>query len=393
MRIGIDGLPLTEQLTGIGHYTIELAHHLALASPADEIEIVSPRAFLPAPHAQHEHPANLRLVRSRVSPLTRHWWSIGLPRYLRRNVIDLFHGTNFEVPLRRVCPTVLTVHDLSMLLHSETHEAKRVRRARRRLPLMARAATMIITPTESVRREVHLHLQIPLESIVAVHEAARSCFRRLRLAQTIETRNRLGIRDKFILFVGTVEPRKNLSTLLRAFEEVLRAHDKPLQLVIAGRAGWLVDGLFAEVKRSRAADRIVFTGYLSDEDLCALYSSCAAFAYPSIYEGFGLPPLEAMACGAPVIASRIPSIEEVVGSAARLVAPESVSELTRAILEVLATATGKGLALTEGMQERLSAAGKRHASRSSWTLTARSTRNIYLEAIERFDAGRKVDTR
>jgi glycosyltransferase involved in cell wall biosynthesis len=393
MRIGIDGLPLTEQLTGIGHYTIELAHHLALASPADEIEIVSPRAFLPALHSRHEHPANLAVVRSRVSLLTRHWWSIGLPRYLRHNLIDLFHGTNFEVPLRKVCPTVLTVHDLSMLLHSETHEAKRVRRARRRLPLMARAATMIITPTESVRREVHEHLQIPLGSIVAVHEAARSCFRRLRLVQTTETRNRLGIRDKFILFVGTVEPRKNLSTLLRAFEEVLRAHDKPLQLVIAGRAGWLVEGLFAEVKRSRAADRIVFTGYLSDEDLCALYSSCSAFAYPSIYEGFGLPPLEALACGAPVIASRIPSIEEVVGSAARLVAPESVTELTRAILETLATDTGKGGARTEGMRERLAAAGKRHATRSSWTLTAQSTRNVYLEAIERFYAGPKVDTR
>jgi glycosyltransferase involved in cell wall biosynthesis len=375
MRIGIDGLPLTEVLTGIGHYTIELARNLALASEWDEIEIVSPRAFLPSLNSPQEQSSNLRFVRSRVSLLTRHWWSIGLPRYIRSNSIDLFHGTNFEVPLRKVCPTVLTIHDLSMLLHPETHEARRVRRARRRLPLMARAATMILTPTESVRQEVHEHLQIPLERIAAVPEAARSCFRRLEAEQTVQTRNRLGVREEFLLFVGTVEPRKNLTTLLRAFEQVLRVREQSLQLVIAGREGWLIDDLFADLKRLPAAKDILFTGYLNDEDLCALYSSCAVFVYPSLYEGFGLPPLEAMACGAPVIASRIPSIEEVVGPAARLVSPESVAELTEAIVELLSS---------EEPREKLSVAGTRRAAEFSWTATARLTRSVYAEAIERF---------
>src|SRR5437899_7287132 len=117
MRIGIDGLPLTEVLTGIGHYTFELARHLALASEADEIEIVSPRAFPLSLNSLPEQSPNLRFVRSRVGPLARRWWSIGLPRYIRRNSIDLFHGTNFEAPLRKVCPSVLTIHDLSMLLY------------------------------------------------------------------------------------------------------------------------------------------------------------------------------------------------------------------------------------------------------------------------------------
>src|SRR2546428_7647513 len=375
MHIGIDGLPLTEVLTGIGHYTLELACHLALASKGDEIEIVSPRAFLTSLNSQPERSSKMRFVRSRVSPVSRHWWSIGLPRYIRSNSIDLFHGTNFEVPLRKVCPTVLTIHDLSMLLYSETHEARLVRRARRRLPLMARAATMIVTPTESVRQEVHEHLQIPLERIAAVPEAARSCFRRLEAAQTVQTRNRLGIQEEFLLFVGTVEPRKNLNTLVRALEEVLRVREQPLQLVIAGREGWLVDDLFADLKRSPAAKNILFTGYLNDEDLCALYSSCAVFVYPSLYEGFGLPPLEAMASGAPVIASRIPSIEEVVGPAARLVSPESVAELTEAIVELLSS---------EGTREELSGAGSRCAAEFSWTRTANLTRGVYAEAIERF---------
>ena len=150
---------------------------------------------------------------------------------------------------------------------------------------MANAATMIVTPTESVRDEVHQHLGISLDRIVAVPEAARPGFQRTAYEKAIAIRRRLGVEQDFLLFVGTVEPRKNLSTLLRAFEAVLRTRAKPLQLVIAGRKGWLVDDLFTAHKRSAAAERIVFTGYLSDEELCALYSSCSVFVYPSIYEG------------------------------------------------------------------------------------------------------------
>ena len=375
MRIGIDGLPLTEELTGIGHYTLELANHLAVAKSADEIQVVSPRAYLPSLDRQPERHANLRFVRSRVSPISRHWWSIGLPRYIRRHGIEVFHGTNFEVPLRKVCPTVVTVHDLSTLLYPHTQERKRVRRAQRRLPIMARAATLIITPTESVRREVHEHLQIPLDRIVAVPEAARSCFHRLEARETIATRKRLGIRNEFLLFVGTVEPRKNLSTLLPAFEEVLRMREKPVQLVIAGRKGWLVDDFFESTKRSTAAANIVFTGYLADEDLSALYSSCAALIYPSIYEGFGLPPLEAMACGAPVIASNIPAITEGVGAAARLVSPARIPELTHSLVELLDSTL---------IRKELASAGAERVAQFSWSRTATATQAVYAEARERF---------
>lgn len=375
MRIGIDGLPLTEILTGVGHYTFELAQHLAVASTEYEVVIVSPRGFLASLDRQQNSLPNLHFVRSRVGPITRRWWSIGLPRYLARNKVDVFHGTNFEIPLRRVCPTVLTIHDLSMMLHPRTHEAKRVRRGQRRLPLMARAATVIVTPTESVRHEVHAQLQIPLDRIFAVPEAARGCFRRLDQAQTIGTRRRLGIQAEFLLFVGTVEPRKNLATLLRAFEKVTRARPKPLQLVIAGRKGWLVNDLFESIRRSPAARNIIWTDYLSDDDLCALYSACAALVYPSIYEGFGLPPLEAMACGVPVIASRIPAIEEVVGQAARFFNPEDADDLTRSILEVLES---------EQIRNALLAAQRRRAEQFSWLRTAELTSTVYGAAIELF---------
>jgi len=379
MRIGIDGLPLTEVLTGIGHYTHELAQHLACDTREDEVEIVSPRAFLTSLDSAIARPANLHFRRSRVSPWNRHWWSIGLPRYIRRHSLDVFHGTNFEVPLQKVCPTVVTIHDLSMLLHADTQERKLVRRAQLRMPLMARAATMIITPTENVRREVHEHLQIPLERIRTVPEAARNCFHPLAAEETFEIKKRFGINEEFLLFVGTVEPRKNLATLLKAFEAVLRKRERPLQLVLAGRKGWLVDDLFDSLKRSPAAGQIIMTGYLSDQDLCALYSSCAAFLYPSVYEGFGLPPLEAMACGAPVIASRIPSIEDVTDSAARLFTPDNAAELSSAILELLSS---------DLMRKTLSVAGAKRAADFSWTSTARVTRGVYAEAIERFGTSR-----
>lgn len=377
MRIGLDGIPLNELKTGVGHYTFEVACCLAANAPTDKFEIVSPLSFLSSTSNEDERklPANLRTVQAKVNTLTRHWWTIGLPRYIKRNALTLFHGTNYDVPLWDRCPTVLTIHDLSLLLHPLTHEPRRVRRARRRLPLMARTATMIITPSESVRRETCEHLRVMPEKVIAIPEAPRRIFRPLPLAQTVETRKRLGVEDEFLLFVGTIEPRKNLRVLMRAFTEVVRATGVSTQLVIAGAKGWLTDDLFSQIKTSSITDRVRFTGYLPDDDLCALYSSCRAFVYPSLYEGFGLPPLEAMACGAPVIASNIPSIAEVTGSVAHLVAAEDVDALAHSIAALLKD---------EGARRHLSAAGLKRAAEFTWERTARLTREVYAEALKRY---------
>ncbi|MGI9168340.1 MAG: glycosyltransferase family 4 protein [Pyrinomonadaceae bacterium] len=373
MKIALDGLPLSDTLTGVGHYTLELARHLARSS-ADEVFVVSPRGFIASMESETGSPTNLHLTRPTISPLTRYWWSIGLPRYIRKNEIEIFHGTNFEVPLRGKCPSVITIHDLSMVLHPQTHNRRRVRRARQRLPIMARTATMVVTPSEAVRQEVHQHLEIPLDRIVTIPEAARSTFHRQDPELTDKVRKRLEITTPFVLYVGTVEPRKNLLTLVRAFEDVLSASDFSLQLVIAGRKGWMVDDLFRHVKQSPAAEQIIFTGYLSDDDLCALYSSCVLFVYLSLYEGFGLPPLEAMACGAPVIASRIPSLTETVGEAALLVSPTDVRELALNI---------RSLLQDEAVRTQLARKGRQRVSELSWDRTARLTRAVYDQALAR----------
>src|SRR5829696_27595 len=178
MLIGLDAIPLTEPRAGVGHYTYELARALAQASPGDEFELVYPSSY-PAFNLEEREPPppNLKGARVRVGALGRRWWSAGLPRYAARRGFRLFHGTNYEVPLWGGAVRVLTVHDLSLLSHPETHERRRVWRARRRLPLMALAADAVVTPTEAVRREVCSRLRVAPSKVFAVHEAARGCFR------------------------------------------------------------------------------------------------------------------------------------------------------------------------------------------------------------------------
>jgi glycosyltransferase involved in cell wall biosynthesis len=376
MLIGLDAIPLTEPRAGVGHYTFELAKALALASAGDEFELIYPSKYPPIEFLKEERlPPNLRAERVRVGVLGRRWFAAGLPRYAGRRGFALFHGTNYEVPLWGGAASVMTVHDLSLLTYPATHERRRVRRARRRLPLMARAADAVVVPTEAVRREVCEHMKVAPAKVFAVHEAARECFRPAEFSETEGVRRALGVGGEFLLAVGTVEPRKNLLTLVAAFEKVLRARPTaPLQLVVAGGRGWLSGPLFEAFARSHARERIVLAGYVTDEQLRALYSSCRAFVYPSLYEGFGLPPLEAMNCGAPVVAGRTAAVAEVTGGAARLFDPLDADALARALLELLED---------DAARRALAQAGLARAAHFSWERTARATLAVYAEALKR----------
>ena len=373
MRLGIDGIPLATPKSGIGHYTYELARSIAALLPSDRLELVAPVPIdLVAQHPDSELPTNLRAVHVPLNPLRRRWWTLGLPLYARRNGFALFHGTNYNVPLWNPCPTVVTIHDLSLLLYPNTHQEHLVARARRRLPVMTRQATRIVTDSESVKREICEHLKVPPERVTAVALAPREVFRPISGVEAREVRQRFRLPDEFILFVGTVEPRKNLLTLVRAFEELLRTTDLKPQLVIAGQRGWMNDELFALIERASLRDHVMFLGYVTDEDLRALYSSCRVAVYPSLYEGFGLPPLEAMACGAPVITSRIPVIMETSAHAARLINPTDRQELTAALVELLRDADAR---------TQLARAGLTRAAEYTWERTAKQTLAVYEEAL------------
>jgi glycosyltransferase involved in cell wall biosynthesis len=366
MRFGLDGLPLCRKKTGVGHYTFELGRALAAFAADHEFEIVSPSAFS---SIDASLPPNLQLVNLDLDRLRRRaWWSMYLPRYCSRASFAVFHGTNFALPYWTSCPTVLTIHDLSLLLYPETHEKHLVRRARVKLPLAARKATAIVTPSETVKGEVCEHLRVNADKVFSIPEAARACFYPMPASESRIVCERLGVEAEFILFVGAVEPRKNLLTLARAFEQIVRSTSSNLQLVIAGEKGWLSGDLIDYLRDNPVRERVLFTGHLPDEDLRALYSSCRVFVYPSLYEGFGLPLLEAMACGAPIVTSRIPSIVETVGDVARLISPTDVDDLARGITSLLDD---------PGEREHRSAIGITHAKKFSWERTARATWQVY----------------
>jgi glycosyltransferase involved in cell wall biosynthesis len=299
-----------------------------------------------------------------------------LPLYAKRASFDLFHGTNYELPLWNNRRSVLTIHDLSALLYPELHRPRLARRARLRLPLAVTLATAIVTPTETVKREICKQFRIKPESVTSINEAPRSCFRPMTLDESAKIRKRLGVEDDFLLFVGTLEPRKNLVTHLKAFAHILQQTSLRPQLVLAGGEGWLMDETDSFIRSAGISERLRMTGYLHDEDLRALYSSCQAFIYPSLYEGFGLPPLEAMACAAPVIGSRIGALQETLGDAAILIDPLDVESLVRAIADLLEN---------DKRRQELSSTGKRQAAKFTWEETARLTYEVYQRVV----AGKK----
>lgn len=346
MRIALDGMPLASPLTGVGHYTAELARNLAAVAPADSFTFISPHGLL-----------------------KRRWWSLGLPLHLLRNSFDIFHGTNYEIPFWSRRPTVVTIHDLSMLLLSSVHRDDLIWRSRWRMPWMAKRASKIITPSNSIKTELCEAFGIRPDKVAVTPEAPRPVFKR---SEDREPLRRLGIEGDFILFVGTIEPRKNLRRLVEAFDQMLRNTSLSPKLVIAGGQGWLMEDFVSFIKEKGVADRVCLTGYLEDEDLCALYSTCTAFIYPSLYEGFGLPPLEAMACGAPVITSRTGALMETVGNAARLVDPKNISDMAQAMTELLSDVQAR---------EHYAELGKAHVKKFTWEQTALKTLEVYQELV------------
>jgi glycosyltransferase involved in cell wall biosynthesis len=284
----------------------------------------------------------------------RHWWLHGIRRAIRETGAELFHGTNFEVPYMGATPAVMTIHDLSPWRDPAWHSGPS--RVRKRTPwlLRLRRARIILTVSEAVRREVIEYFGLAAGRVRSVPLAASPDFAYLPHSGPASER-------PFFLFVGTLEPRKNVAGVVEAWRAT-RA-ETGADLMLAGRTR-------ADFAPIANAEGLVFAGEVPDRELPFLYSRALAFVYPSHYEGFGLPVLEAMQCGCPVITSNDPAIMEVSGGAA--IHAGTALELADAL---------RGIARDSGLREELRRAGLVRARCFSWQRTARHTRDIYAEAI------------
>ncbi|HTM51530.1 MAG TPA: glycosyltransferase family 1 protein [Bryobacteraceae bacterium] len=356
MRVALDATPLALSSGGLSRYTSELVNALAAEFPEDEYYLVSD---VEAGRRRSLPPArNLKFGPGPGNPMERRWWLWGLQREMGRVGAELFHGTDFSVPYLATRPSVMSLHDLSPWMDRSWHSA--AGRVRRRAPLLIRLgiATMLVTHSGAVRRQAIDRFRIHPERVAVAPLAASARFRPIRAARP---------RAPYFLYVGALEPRKNIPMLVDAWRPVRDRYG--VDLLLAGRSREDFAGL-----RDEPGLRIL--GETADEDLPALYSASLAFVYPSLYEGFGLPVLEAMQCGACVITSTDPAIAEVVGDAAVRLDPKNRRAWTEALL-----ACAAGGDWLDHRRERV----LQRASGFSWRRTARATREVYAEARRRFD--------
>jgi len=308
------------------------------------------------------------------TPLARLWREhLLLPQACRRERIDLLHCPKSAIPFRSPCPVVVTLHDLIPIKHPETEKLAAQVYWRLQIPIAARRSNFIITDSEHARKEIMTDFLVPAERIRAVMLGFNPDMNREPDQSTSrKVSAKYNLPDDYILYVGTIQPRKNLGTLIEAFNLLKQDRDISHKLVIVGRKGWLYEQLFKRIHELGLDEEILFTGFVPDEELPSIYGRAGVFVYLSLFEGFGLPPLEAMACGIPVITSNTTSLPEVVGNAGITLPPTDVAKVSEALRQIICD---KELRTT--MRQK----GLKQARLFSWEATARETLEIYKTVL------------
>lgn len=368
MRIGIDATALPPQPVGAGNYIIHFTR--ALASLDIDAELVifthaSRQALLGI-----EPNARVRLVAlpDQAPPRRLAWEQMGLPTLVRQHRLDLLHNLHYTMPLFLPCPNVVTFHDMTFFLYPQLHTLSKRIFFRYMIHYSAKRASALVADSESTRQDAIRLLRLAPGRITTAPLGVTPDYHPVRdLARQEAVRQKYHLPERFILNVGLVEPRKNLPALLWAFAQISGRFPSE-KLVLVGRKGWMVDQVFRLVDSLALLDRVCFTGYVDGNDLPVIYSMADVFVYPTFYEGFGLPVLEAMACGAPVITSNTSSLPEIAGDAGVLLPPEDEEGLAAALERLL---------LNEDERQARSLRGLALASAFTWERTARLTWQVY----------------
>lgn len=365
MRIAIDARLVSYLGGGTSRYTIQLVNALATLPSGEEIMVLEGRGGAPA----GTWPPSTRTHRL-LTPPHHHLEQLTLPAELLLVGADLVHSPDFIPPFYRNCRSVITIHDLAFLRFPDLLTAESARYYGQ-VGRASRSADQVIAVSHATKQDVVELLGVDPGKVTIAYEAAGAECRPMERGEMYRQRKRLGLADRFILFVGTLEPRKNLPLLLRAFSAVWKEHRVPL--VVVGGKGWLYEEVFATHESLALGDAVVFAGQVASEELVNYYNCAAALVLPSLYEGFGLPALEAMACGTPAIVSDVSSLPEITGDAALRVDPHDAEGFTAAMRAVLGD---------QELRETLRAKGLERASQFSWEKAARETLDVYRKAMK-----------
>jgi glycosyltransferase involved in cell wall biosynthesis len=377
VHIAIDYTPAVRQSAGIGRLTRHLARELTFLHPEHAYTLFVAGRLANKAAERAAWPAHVRLrdtlISERALTILWHRLRVPLPAESFTGPCDLFHSTDFVLPPTAGARSIVTVHDLTFLRYPECAHPRLRAYLQSVVPRSVQRADRIIADSEATRRDLIELLGAPAEKIGVVYGGIEDAFTALgEPAADAAVRRRHGLEQPYIFSVGTIEPRKNYALLLRAYARaVTKMKDAPI-LAIAGGKGWLYDDIFAEVERCGLHERVRFLGFVPDADLPALYRGATLFVFPSLYEGFGFPPLEAMACGCPVVCSNASSLPEVVGDAAVLAPPTDEEQWVKAMRGAL-----KDSSLREAMQRR----GLAQAARFTWTAAAGRLWEEYQRAL------------
>lgn len=378
MRVGINAHLLSFEgnyrQAGLSRYIDELLFRIPRLAPDLDFTGYTGPATLPA-EVQARKPANLALSRSRLPtqrPQARILWEqTALPLAAARDRLDLLHCPVNVRPFALTTPAVVTIHDLIFLKVPASHRPLKRLYLSAMTGWSARHSAHVITVSEATRRDVIKLLKVPPRRVTTVHNGVGEEFRPCSPAEKEAFRREKGIEGRAVLTVGTLEPRKNLPVLLKAFAALVgQPGFEDVTLYVGGSKGWYYDEIFATAEQLglTANGRVRFLGRVPDEELPLWYNIAAVVAYPSIYEGFGLPALEAMACGTPVLASNASALPEVVGDAGVLLSPGDTEAWTAALARLLGD---------DALRAQLGSKALRQASKFSWERSARETLEVY----------------
>ncbi len=374
LRIAIDYTAAVNQNAGIGRFVRNLVGALLELDTTNSYLLLhaapNPGANLSFPRGQNVSRRPLRLS-ERWLNIIWHRLNAPLPIEWLTGPLDIYHSPDFVLPPIRHARTVLTVHDLAFLLYPECADEHLRAYLEKMVPRSVARADFVVADSENTRNDVICLLGAPPDRVAVVPGGVDASFRPVDdPARQRALRQRIGLDDEtpFILFVGVIEPRKNLDGLLEAFGILKSRQTLPHKLVVVGRRGWLWEGIMQRAERSPVRDDTIFPGFVPEAELATLYSAAQMFVFPSHYEGFGLPVLEAMACGTPVVASRASSLPEVVGDAGLQVDPDD-SEQLAAALELLA--------LNPNVRDDMRRRGSERAAQFTWQAAAATLLEVY----------------